>query len=1050
MIVIANRFWIGDGGAVSDTAHWSDASGGTGGFSVPTATDAVIFDANSFTTGSQTVTMGGANRVGASINWTGVTNTPTWNMGGYSFTSSGDVTLIAGMTISNAGNLIVDGTSTVDVAGHVFANVSFTGTSNIYDLASDITTATFTHTRSELNTNDYAITCSVDFLSNGTNTRTLNLGASVITVSGHFTLTSTGLTFDSGTSLIAMNSASAKNFTGAGKTFYDLEISGNGNKTIVGANTFNDISFGTGTGNLIFPASTTTIINDFPTNGTDGGSIHTIKSNSAGVAATINTSNAIDANYYDVKDITKAGSGSITFTYSYNTSGNTGITFTTPLSATDRYWIGDSGGWGDTAHWSAGSGLAGGFSVPTSSINAHFDANSFTTGSQTVTGLTSNANCKDMNWTGATNTPAYDPNTGGVTVAGDLTFITAMTISGGTSRKITVSGGTGAVLTVTTAGRTIGNLTLTANTTGSITLLDDVTCTTFAHTSSVCDTGGFNIDCDAFTSSGATTRTLYLNDSIITCTGTGTVTFTSTGLTLDEGTSKFILTGATGKTFAGGGNTFYDLESSVTTLTLSGNNTFHNIYGTADKTLKFTIGSATTISDLPNDGTAGHLISMISSSAGSSFILSKSGAITEIDYYSIKDCASNSKIYAKRSTNVSNNSGIYFYSTPTGSKYWVGNGGNWQDSTHWANASGGIGDQPKPTYTDTVIFDANSFTTGSQTVTGASDPTGHAEVLTINFTNVTNNPTVYHYFQVRGTSATFSANMAVAIGSYASRVLFVPVANTTAYLTSAGQYFDYVSVSGDDRDLPVTLELLDALDVRALQVFWAANFKSNNHAMTALGTNSVIDFQGADTVTLGTSEIHTTDFQATTYLTPFPVLVISHSGDLYATKSIIMSNPYADHIFNMGNLFLGEAGIEFRISANVKCTDLTLYKGCTYKFYDAHIDSSQGNSIQFVTLFQDATAGHVITINKFATYNGNFICLTGIVSVDWWVIYNNDASGGATFYAGANSTDGGGNSGWIWSAPPTGFNIYLGTIQISAIYLGTIPIDKVYFGTIAI
>lgn len=47
-----------------------------------------------------------------------------------------------------------------------------------------------------------------------------------------------------------------------------------------------------------------------------------------------------------------------------------------------RYWVGGTGNWSDTAHWSETSNGTGGASVPTSSNNVYFDANS---GSGTVT-----------------------------------------------------------------------------------------------------------------------------------------------------------------------------------------------------------------------------------------------------------------------------------------------------------------------------------------------------------------------------------------------------------------------------------------------------------------------------------------------------------------------------------------------------------------------------------------------------------------------------------------------------------------------------------------
>ena len=44
---MANRYFLNIGANWGDTANWSDTSGGTGGFSVPTNVDDVFFDANS-------------------------------------------------------------------------------------------------------------------------------------------------------------------------------------------------------------------------------------------------------------------------------------------------------------------------------------------------------------------------------------------------------------------------------------------------------------------------------------------------------------------------------------------------------------------------------------------------------------------------------------------------------------------------------------------------------------------------------------------------------------------------------------------------------------------------------------------------------------------------------------------------------------------------------------------------------------------------------------------------------------------------------------------
>ena len=57
-----NRYWVGNSGVWSDTAHWAATSGGAGGETVPTTTDDVFFDANSFNIDNQIVTIDGIDK----------------------------------------------------------------------------------------------------------------------------------------------------------------------------------------------------------------------------------------------------------------------------------------------------------------------------------------------------------------------------------------------------------------------------------------------------------------------------------------------------------------------------------------------------------------------------------------------------------------------------------------------------------------------------------------------------------------------------------------------------------------------------------------------------------------------------------------------------------------------------------------------------------------------------------------------------------------------------------------------------------------------------
>jgi hypothetical protein len=99
-------YWFGGTGNWSDSAHWGTATNGSGApHSAPTSTNNVFFDSNSFTAGSQIVTLD-FNAVCANITWSSVTNTPT-------FTGVGKTLTIYGSAINFSATMLVSGTITL-------------------------------------------------------------------------------------------------------------------------------------------------------------------------------------------------------------------------------------------------------------------------------------------------------------------------------------------------------------------------------------------------------------------------------------------------------------------------------------------------------------------------------------------------------------------------------------------------------------------------------------------------------------------------------------------------------------------------------------------------------------------------------------------------------------------------------------------------------------------------------------------------------------------------------------------------------------------------
>lgn len=270
-----------------------------------------------------------------------------------------------------------------------------------------------------------------------------------------------------------------------------------------------------------------------------------------------------------------------------------------------KYWVGGTGNWSDaTNHWATSSGGSPGVgNIPTSSDNVYFDANSFSAPSQTVT-IDATAYCADMDWTGATNTPAFasvnDLHTpvGDLHISGNLLLISGIITTGfigswyfdgtsGVEKTITTNG----VALALSSGGAGGIRFYTAN--SNYKLLDnlDVGIQTIYYKYGTLNTNGKTVSCGSFYSNFTTTRNLILGSSTINCLDNAAHNtqwlMNSSNLTLDAGTSTIKLYGV--GNFVGAGKTYYSLELNGTAHTVSGVNTFTNLIRTGTATITDTL-----------------------------------------------------------------------------------------------------------------------------------------------------------------------------------------------------------------------------------------------------------------------------------------------------------------------------------------------------------------------------------------------------------------------------------------------------------------------------
>ena len=243
-----------------------------------------------------------------------------------------------------------------------------------------------------------------------------------------------------------------------------------------------------------------------------------MQSSVVGAQATIqkNTGN-VTVNYVSLKDLNATGGALFTANNAVDLGNNTGwiINGASPLNL---YWVGGTGNWNYSLHWSFTSGGAGGACLPTAIDNVYFDANSFTAPNQTVTINVINAVCNDMDWTGVTNNPTLTgPSSYPLRIYGSITFVPSMNLSfaGCVYFEATSTG-----KTITMAGNQFNNNVYFQGICGGWTFLDPFILDGFEDyiyfIHGNLNTNGNELKCSSFYSQSPNTRSLNISNSIIT------------------------------------------------------------------------------------------------------------------------------------------------------------------------------------------------------------------------------------------------------------------------------------------------------------------------------------------------------------------------------------------------------------------------------------------------------------------------------------------------------------------------------------------------------
>jgi len=657
-----------------------------------------------------------------------------------------------------------------------------------------------------------------------------------------------------------------------------------------------------------------------------------------------------------------------------------------------------------------------GASVPTAADNVFFDANSNLGTSAFGVSLANTPRvCNDLTISGLDGVMTLAGTNNGLTISGNLTFPATnftRTYTGTTTFNATTTG-----KTVTTNGVAFGGGVVFNGVGGSWTLGSalntgsnaiTVTNGTFDTSSS----GNYAVTCTQIASSNSNVRTINLNASIITCSLSGNAIglATTTNLTFNAGNSQINLSGSSAA-ISSDGLTFYNVSftnTAATTLSITGVNTFNNLTITGRTTAGIGILSLSANQTINGTFTvsagtaAAYRTFTTSNTIGTQRTLTCAAvSLTDVDFRDIIAAGAGSPFTGTRLGDCKGNSGITFpaaktvYYRQTGSNSWGTSG-----SGSWSATSGGSLDATMfPLAQDTAVFPAATYpASGSTTTINAIYNIG-----TIDMSLRTSNtmtlaigsllPTIYGDW-TNGTGTT--------IASSGGSINFA--GRQTQTITTAEKSFSSVNITISN--VNTTVRIVGNLTAIAYLTLNDSTLNLNGYTASCsyftANESPNLTFNG------GTLQFIVT-FEAS--LSGLTTTQGSSAGKIVAGGS--------SPTFNGGNRTYN-CTLEISSSSSIGINGSNTFTTISNTVSPLEIIFEDGTTTTVTNWNVNGTAGNLINIHPTGIIPFNLSKASGIVSSDYLQLSDSNAAGGATWYAGANSVSSGGNTGWIFTAPPGG------------------------------
>lgn len=723
------------------------------------------------------------------------------------------------------------------------------------------------------------------------------------------------------------------------------------------------------------------------------------------------------------------------------------------------YWVGGAGTWDSTTttNWASSSGGTGGTgTVPTAADNVFFNQ----AGTYQVL-MYGSLSCLDLTVSAGTVTFAGDIGPPNLTISGSMTLIAGTIWSSQCS--ITFNATTSGK-TITTNGVSIGGP-ITFNGSGGEWTLGSALVTTntaITLTAGSLNSGNYNITAPNLSSSGTLTRSLTLGSSTVTLTAANPITIsTTTNFTFNCGTSTITFT------YVGsGGNTAYLYFGKLTyyNISITGVNTNTiqiltgltcNNWTVSAQTSATSIGRMLLYDNITCTGTfttTGYQGSgrfMYTGEASSLFngyndpvpgvartITAAAVSLSDVDFRDITAAGAAAPFTGTRLGDGSGNSNITFSAPKT--VYFVNaSSGVWQ-SGNWSNTSGAIGGGTTsytyyPLLHDTAVIDNNSAISGGNLFIYSSSSSNYPAIGEVTFANRNTPITVtYSGSSIAGPQLNGNITLSPSVNLSLGTLTLSGSGNRTRIFNNNGanwftSSFDGLTVScygiwqlGSDLYMPLRGVALNSGNL---------DLNDKNCTVSNFATASSASFDRfSKTLTMGNGKIVMVGSIFMNYYTNAATLTTTFS----ANASIVMTSAAAKTFYGVQSgtatrwptiVQAGAGALTIRGKNNFYNITNTVTP-CTVNFGA----TSTANSTVFSNGFSlRGSAGSLVTVGPSAAgvnYSLDFSNLT--VGTDYLNVSYCTATNG-TVYVGANSTDGGNNTGLTFTAAPASIS----TINVS-------------------